>query len=222
MTEQSGVAEERDFRWLEWAKRLQTMSQTGLTYARDSYDIARYREIAQIAMDMMAQGSGASSERLLDIFSHETGHATPKIDVRVAAFRHSDHNTEILLVRERRDGHWTLPGGWVDVGETPSEAAVREVSEESGYVVRVIRVLAVWDKRKHPHPPQPFYVCKLVFEAEIVDSVTAGGDGIETDSVAFYTREGLPPLSLDRNLPSQIDRLFDLHAQGPNAPTLFD
>jgi ADP-ribose pyrophosphatase YjhB (NUDIX family) len=208
--------------WLERAKRLQTMAQTGLTYARDSYDIARYREILEIAAAMLAEGGGCAPQRVLDLFSHETGHATPKVDVRVAVFREVAQKHEVLLVRERRDGLWTLPGGWADVGETPSAAAEREVLEESGFTVRVTRLLAVWDKSKHPHPPQPFYVYKLFFAAQIVAAGQDGGDGIETDAVGFFGRHSLPPLSLERVLPSQLERLFALEAEGAQGRTLFD
>jgi len=198
------------------------MAQNGLTYSKDRYDIERYREIADIAFHMMAEGGGVPKNSVIDLFRFERGHATPKVDVRVAVFGSREDRDKILLVRERGDGGWTLPGGWADVNETPSEAAVRECREESGYVVRVTRLLAAWDKRKHPHPPQAFFVCKLVFEAEIESMESAGGDGFETDGVAFFRRDSLPPLSLDRTVPSQIERLFELHEMGPNVPADFD
>jgi len=208
-------------KWLEWAKRLQTMAQNGQNYAHDRYDIARYQEIAEIAMEMMAVGSGTELTVVRDLFAYETGHATPKVDVRVAAFRETAQRPEILLVRERRDGGWTLPGGWADVGETPSEAARREVREESGFEVEVKRLLALYDKRIHPHPPQPYYIYKLFFEAKIVGSNSASGDGLETDAVGFFEPEALPRLSLDRTLPSQILRMFELHAD-PGVAADFD
>ena len=198
-------------KWLEWAKRLQTMSQNGLHYSHDRYDIARYQEISAIAMEIMALGSGTEMSVVRDLFACETGHATPKVDVRVAAFRDGAARPEILLVRERRDGGWTLPGGWADVGETPSEAARREVREESGFEVEIIRLLALYDKRVHPHPPQPHYVYKIFFEANIIGSSSATGDGLETDGVGFFASDALPPLSLDRTLPCQILRMFELH-----------
>jgi ADP-ribose pyrophosphatase YjhB (NUDIX family) len=208
--------------WLDWARRLQSRAQTGLTYSKDRHDIARYREIADIASRMMAEGSGLPKSAVTDLFRFETGHATPKIDVRVAVFGSGDDRDKILLVRERIDGRWTLPGGWADVNETPSEAAVREALEESGYTIRVTRLLAAWDKRKHPHPPQAFYVCKLVFEAELENASSVGGDGYETDGVDFFARNNLPPLSLDRILPVQIERLFKLHEMGPTTGADFD
>ena len=130
------------------------------------------------------------------------------------------HNDALLLVRERSDSRWTLPGGWADVGEAPSECVVREVFEESGFQVRVKKLLAVYDRSKHPHePPFPFHVYKLFFECEI-----SGGEATrsnETDEVGFFTRDVIPPLSLTRVTPEQIDRVF-AHHQHPEWSTDFD
>jgi ADP-ribose pyrophosphatase YjhB (NUDIX family) len=208
-------------KWVEWAKRLQTMAQNGLHYSQDRYDVARYEAITEIAHEMMALGSGTELETVRELFAHEAGHATPKLDVRVAAFRDGVNGPEILMVRERRDGLWTLPGGWADVGETPSEAARREVREESGFEVEITRLLAVHDKRMHPHPPESYYIYKLFFEAKIVGSHSATGDGFETDAVAFFAPSALPPLSLNRVVPQQVVRMFELHST-PGAPAEFD
>jgi ADP-ribose pyrophosphatase YjhB (NUDIX family) len=208
-------------KWVEWAKRLQTMAQNGLYYSQDRYDIERYECITEIAHEMLALGSDTKLETVRELFAHETGHATPKVDVRVAAFRDAASGSEILLVRERRDGLWTLPGGWADVGETPSEAARREVREESGFDVKITRLLALYDKRMHPHPPQPHYIYKLFFEADIVGSHSPTGDGFETDAVGFFSSNTLPSLSLNRVVPRQILRMFELRAS-PQAPADFD
>jgi ADP-ribose pyrophosphatase YjhB (NUDIX family) len=113
----------------------------------------------------------------------------------------------------------TLPGGWADVGESPSEAVIREVLEESGYQVQAVRLLAVYDREKHAHPPLAQYVYKLFFECEIVGGAAASS--VETEDVAFFAREALPALSLTRVVPAQIDRFFDLHDQ-QMSPTDFD
>jgi ADP-ribose pyrophosphatase YjhB (NUDIX family) len=215
------VAANSEPKWVEWAKRLQTMAQNGLYYAQDRYDIARYEAITEIAHEMMALGSGTELETVRELFAHETGHATPKVDVRVATFRDGAIGPEILLVRERRDGLWTLPGGWADVGETPSEAAQREAREESGFEVEITRLLAVYDKRMHPHPPQAYYIYKLFFEAKIVGSESATGDGFETDAAGFFAPNALPPLSLNRVVPQQVLKMFELRA-APGAPAEFD
>src|SRR4051794_22309936 len=110
-------------RWLTWAKELQVIGQTGLNYAQDGYDRERYERLREIAAEILAEGAGLDLPAVQRLFAAETGHATPKLDVRGAVFR----DDRILLVRERVDGRWTLPGGWADPGESPAEATVREV-----------------------------------------------------------------------------------------------
>jgi len=209
-------------KWLEWAKRLRTMAQNGLHYARDRYDIARYKEIAEVAHEMMANGTEADVGKIRELFSDEVGHATPKVDVRVAAFRDGAKGPEILLVREKGDGLWTLPGGWADVGETPSAAAAREVLEESGFEVRITRLLALHDRSRHGHPHHAFHIYKIFFEGEIQGGHGAGSDGLETDAVDFFPATAMPPLSLGRVVPGQIQRMFELHAASPGTPADFD
>ncbi len=203
---------------LGWAKRLQAIAQTGLTYAKDQYDIERYRSMGQIAAEMMAaKFSGMSSAKLVDLFACEVGYATPKIDVRAAVF--SDKG--ILLVRERSDGAWTLPGGWADVGDSPSLAAIREVKEESGFDVVARKLAAVYDRddERHRHPPMPYHVYKLFFICECIGGIAK--TSIETDAVSFFAEDHMPSLSLPRVTPEQIAHLFG-HYRHPDWPTSFD
>jgi len=202
--------------WLAWARRLQAIAQSGLTYCKDKFDIQRYNEIRNIAAEMMAAGVGSADfVRIADIFAQQSGYATPKIDVRVAAF----NDARILLVRELEDGCWTLPGGWADVGEPASVAAVREAREESGYEVRITKLAAVFDRDLHNHPPYPFHTYKMFFIATL-----AGGaprDSNETADAQFFPENHLPPLSTTRVTPSQIAHLFE-HFRHPELPTSFD
>lgn len=194
---------------LEQARRLQAIAQTGLHYARDRFDIQRYQEIAAIAHAQLAELAGtANTADIAQLFIPETGYANPKLDVRTAVFR----DDRILLVRELSDGRWTLPGGWADVGSTPAQVAAREVQEEAGFIVRITRFMKLIDMRQHAHPPEPFHIWKLVFEGEIIRE--GQPDGLETDGVGFFAADALPPLSLQRILPEQILRLFELRISG--------
>ncbi len=216
-----------DPNWLAWAKRLEALAQNGLTYSTNPYDTERYEDVRAIAAEMMAARSDADAQDIRDLFARERGHITPKVDVRGAMFR-DDH---ILLVRERGDGRWTLPGGWADPGESPSASVVREVYEESGYRTRATRLLALYDREKHGHPPLPYYVYKIFFLCELLDDapaarVEAGEQGhgtsfAETDGVAFFPADALPELSLTRVTPAQIARLFALYRR-PDQPADFD
>jgi ADP-ribose pyrophosphatase YjhB (NUDIX family) len=203
---------------LGWAKRLQAIAQTGLTYAQDHYDIERYRSVRQIAAEMLAASSrGLSSTELIDLFARDVGYATPKVDVRAAVFSEEG----LLLVRERSDGAWTLPGGWADVGDSPSLAAVREVKEESGYDVVARKLAAVFDRdhARHQHPPMPYHVYKLFFLCEAIGG--AAKTSVETDAVSFFPEDRIPPLSIERVTLEQITHLFH-HHRHPEWPTSFD
>jgi ADP-ribose pyrophosphatase YjhB (NUDIX family) len=202
--------------WLTWTKRLQAIAQTGLTFTQNHYDRERYEQLRAIAAEMMAAGSGMpDSEKILNLFRGEYGYATPKIEVRGAVVRQG----QILLVREREDGGWTMPGGWADVGESPTEMVVREVKEESGFDVAPRKLAALFDRNKHPHPPIATHAYKLYFLCELI-----GGEArpsFETPEVRFFPRHELPPLSAPRITEYQIDHMFE-HAAHPEWPTTFD
>lgn len=203
-------------RWLTWCSRLQALAQTGLAFAQDPYDIERYRALREIAAEMLAAGTNGEVGKIRDFLGRDSGYATPKVDVRGVVFR----DEKILLVRERTDGTWSLPGGWADVNESPAENIVREIREESGFETRVTKLLAVWDRSKHPHEPAfPFHVYKLFLRCEI--SGGAATHSSETDGVDFFAEDELPELSITRVTAAQIHRLLE-HLRNPNLPTDFD
>ena len=145
----------------------------------------------------------------------ETGPASPKVDVRAAVF----DGDAILLIKEPEDGSWSLPGGWADVGESPAEAAAREVREESGYGVRPVRLLSAYDRDLHDHPPISYHVYKLVFLCEILAEPTS--QAVDADGVGFFGEHELPHLSLSRVTPPKIRRFFE-HHRDPTLPADFD
>jgi ADP-ribose pyrophosphatase YjhB (NUDIX family) len=202
--------------WLKWAKELVAISQNGLTYSDNAYDIERYQAVRRIAAEIMSAQSDLNTETLMAILAREEGYATPKVDVRGAVFR----DQKILLVKEKIDGGWTLPGGWADPCQSPSECVVREIREESGYETEARRLLAVYDRSRHPHePPMPFHIYKLFFLCDI----TGGSPQIshETTAVDFFAEDRIPDLSVSRVLPDQIARMFE-HYRNPDLPTDFD
>jgi ADP-ribose pyrophosphatase YjhB (NUDIX family) len=203
-------------RWLKLARRFQALAQSGLTYCKDPYDRERYEELRHLAAEMMTWGGGKSDTIAVEnLFEAEIGYATPKIDVRAAVFKQD----RILLVRERKDGLWTLPGGWADVGDAPSVSAIREVKEESGYDVVVKKLASLYDRDKHGHPPMTYHVYKIFFICELCGG--APMETLETSGVNFFKDNALPPLSLSRVTPTQIKHMFD-HLRHPEWPTSFD
>ena len=202
--------------WLQWVQRLQAIAQNGLTYARNPFDVERFNQVRQIAAEMLASASDSvHAESLVELFQRNFGYATPKVDVRAAVF----HGSRILLVKERADNAWTLPGGWADVGDSPSVAALREVREESGYEAMVKKLAAVYDRELHGHPPFPFHAYKLFFVCELGGGTAS--TSIETTAVDFFAEDNIPPLSLSRVTPVQIRHMFD-HYRNPEWPTSFD
>ena len=205
-----------DLRWLEWSKRLQAIAQNGLTFAHDPYDIERYHAVRQIAAEMLSQGTGLEQKVVLGVLEKETGYATPKVDVRGIVFR----DDKLLLVRERSDGKWTPPGGWADVCESVAENVVREISEESGFKTRAEKILALFDRSKHPHEPAfAFHVYKIFVVCSIVGG--AATPSSETDSIGFFAEHEIPELSLSRVTAGQIRRMFE-HHRNPSLPADFD
>ncbi|MFE7082901.1 NUDIX hydrolase [Priestia megaterium] len=202
-------------KWLYWAKQLQSIAQTGLTYSKDIYDLERFELIRNISVEMMAQQTGMDKTVIKDLFANETGYATPKVDVRAAVFK----NNQILMVKEKSDGKWSLPGGWADIGLTPSEVAVKEVEEESGFHVKAIKMLGVLDMKCHPHPPSPYHIYKMFIQCELVGGKPT--KGIETSEVNFFAEDELPPLSISRNTKEQIEMAFK-YLYAPQKSTYFD
>jgi len=201
--------------WVDWAARLQALAQNGLEYAATPFDVDRYQAIRQIAAEMVAAGSGLPIDQVLGRMSGELGYATPKVDVRGAVFQ----DDALLLVRERRDHCWTLPGGWAEVGLSPAENVEREVFEESGYRTRAVKLLAVYDRGKHPHPPHPHHIYKIFFLCQLMGGEASSST--ETEGAAFFREGEIPELSVARVTPAQIGRMFD-HHRHPEWPADFD
>jgi ADP-ribose pyrophosphatase YjhB (NUDIX family) len=195
--------------WLVWAREIQAIAQSGLTFTRDPFDVERYERLRAIAADMLARYGDVPVEVCTTLFTSQAGYATPKMDVRGVAFQ----DGKLLLVRERSDGLWTLPGGWADVGQSPSGAVVKEVREESGFEVRAERVLMLLDRDRHDHPPIVFHTWKLFILCTITGGAAAENTS-ETDSIGFFAEDDLPPLSIGRVTAAQIARLFHLHRTG--------
>ncbi len=202
--------------WLRIARELRAMAQTGLTFTADRFDRQRYERLRELAATMLAQGSDEDYDVTLGVLREDKGYATPKVDVRGAAFV----DGRVLLVREISDGKWTLPGGWADVNQTAAECVVREIAEESGFEARALKLAAVHDYQTSNHPARHIdSIYKMFFICEITGGAARASD--ETSEVAFFARDALPPLSLGRTTAAQIDRMFQ-HAEHPDLPADFD
>ena len=202
-------------RWLKWAREIQALSQTGSYYARDVYDQQRYQRLCEISAEMIASSSELEFPALVSLFKAQTGYATPRVDVRAAVFQ----DNRLLMVRERQDGGWTLPGGWADVGDVPSEAAEREVLEEAGFIVKARKLIGVYDANR-TGPLELFHAYKLIFLCDLLGGEAAPSP--ETSEVNFFTLEEIPTgLSGERTRPRHILDAFEAN-RNPERLAIFD
>ena len=202
--------------WLDWGREIQALAQTGLTYSTNEFDILRYRRLEEIAAQIIASHTSLPQEEILGNFRIQPGYATPKIDVRGAVIQEG----RILLVQERLDGCWTMPGGWADVGETPSAMVRREVQEESGYQVRVEKLVAVYDANRLPGVRLEFFhAYKLIFLCTLTGGEARPSN--ETSAVDFFDLNQLPQLSASRTNRQMLEEVF-AHRADPGRPAAFD
>ncbi len=202
-------------KWLQWAREIQALSQTGLAFAETDYEISRYKRLIEIASEITEESTQLSAEDLSRILMYQPGYATPKCDVRAAVVKEN----EILLVKETTDGRWAMPGGWADVGDTPSEAAVRETFEESGFDVEPIKVVGVFDANRSGRPLEFFHAFKVVFLCKLLGGKAKTSD--ETSEVKFWSFYDLPELSTNRTNIKHIEEI-QKHLLDMNRPAYFD
>lgn len=202
--------------WIDALRRIRAIAQTGTAYSKDAFDLERFAELNMISQHLIAALIGVEPERVNHQFALERGYPTPKVDVRAGVFR----GDQVLLVKETTDGNWSLPGGWADEQEGPSESIVREVREESGYEVRVVKLAALKDRSLHAYaPPRLEHIYKLFFVCELIGG--AATTSTETTAAKFFPLNRLPTLSVGRTLAVDIDMLR-AHVRSPELPTQFD
>lgn len=201
-------------KWLDWAREIFSLSQSGLTYSGNPYDIERYKRLQEITAEIIAAQSAIAKESALESFSMQAGYITPKVDVRGAVVQ----NGKILLIQERADNKWALPGGWADLGNSPASVAEREVWEESGFRVKAEKVVAVLDANRI-EPFEFYHAYKIIFLCKLL-----GGEprtSYETLAVDFFDLNHLPPLSSYRTNEDMLQEVF-AHVENPNRPAAFD
>jgi len=201
--------------WLAWAREIEALAQSGRAYTRDDYDRERYDRLLALAADIVAHHSTLQAEPLLAEFRDQAGYATPKIDVRGAVVR----DGRILLVQEKSDERWCLPGGWADVGVGPAEMIVREVREESGYDVAARKLIGVFDANRSQSPADFYHAYKLIFLCDLL-----GGrpdPDHEILAVSFFPFDALPPLSASRTDARHLAEV-QAHLVDPLRPAAFE
>jgi ADP-ribose pyrophosphatase YjhB (NUDIX family) len=207
--------QEDQHHWLEWIKQVHAISNWGLAYSKDPFDLERYEVLKDLSVQMMADFSQIDKSRVETLFANEEGYITPKVDVRGVVFREN----RILMVQEKRDQLWTLPGGWADVGLSAAEVVVKEVREEANLLVEPTKMLAMLDRKFYRQPHSPYHIYKVFIRCEEMEGEPAGG--LETLDARFFGPDELPKLSPHRVTAEQLTLLFQ-HAQDANRPTDFN
>jgi ADP-ribose pyrophosphatase YjhB (NUDIX family) len=190
--------------YFEKIKRLHALAEIGLQYCEISFDRERYEEIREISLDMLEKMTDVPIEKILPVIEEKNGYRTPKVDVRAVVF---NEKNQILLVQEKVDACWAMPGGWTDISYSPGEVAEKECLEEAGLKVKAVRLLALMDKQKQGMPPAFEYVYKIFLLCEKLDDAISTGS--ETSAVAWFDEDQLPQLSQPRNTEAQIKMMYE-------------
>lgn len=202
-------------KWLEWAKRLQAIAQSGLEYSKDKFDLERFQQVRDISVEILEEYTETSQEKIRDLFCNEKGYQTPKVDVRAVIFA----KEKILLVKESMDGCWSMPGGWAEFNLSIKENVVKEVKEEAGLEVEPVRLIAVIDGTRETKTSYPYGIYKAFVLCEII-----GGkfeENIETEESGFFSINELPELSKWRNTKEQVEMCFKSYLENDKF-TIFD
>ncbi|MCJ7552345.1 MAG: NUDIX hydrolase [Ignavibacteriaceae bacterium] len=209
------MMEEKTTKWLKIAREIQQLAQTGLAFAVTDYEKDRYKRLTELTSEIIEHHTQLEKESVQKVLMKHPGYATPKIDVRAAVIK----DNKLLLVQEGTDERWAMPGGWADVGDIPSEVAIRETHEESGFVVKPIKVIGVFDANRVEGELEFFHAFKIIFLCELISGEAQTSS--ETLDVQFFSLDDLPPLSLYRTNTKHIEEI-KLHLNDPGRNTYFD
>lgn len=202
--------------YFEKIKRIQALSEIGLEYTESSYDRERYEELQEISLQLLEKITEMPVEKITPVIQENNGYKTPKVDVRAVVF---NERGQILLVQEKADNCWSMPGGWSDISYSPKEVAEKECFEEAGLKVKATKLLAVIDKQKQNMPPAFEYVYKIFLLCEkLGDTISTGS---ETLDVGWFDENNLPELSTPRNNATILKMMFGFY-RGERTEPYFD
>jgi ADP-ribose pyrophosphatase YjhB (NUDIX family) len=190
-------------KWLYWAKQLQAIAQTGIEFTENPYDRERYERLRELSVEILNEYTGIDNTKIATLFANESGYQTPKVDVRAAIFNEKE---EVLMIREKLDNKWALPGGWADIELSLRENILKESMEEAGAEIKIKRIVGIFDRNRHVDDDFPYSAYKVFVECDFIKSDFT--ENIETLEHGFFTMDTLPELSEGRNTRHQIDHCF--------------
>lgn len=188
---------------LDHYQRLLAIAQAGLFYGKDSFDQERYQEIQEIVLKLISDLTNEPFGKISQLLTDEQGYPTPKVDVRAFITKEE----QILLVEDLQTHEWSLPGGYAEIGLSPKENIIKEVQEETGLVVTVDNLLAIFDTHLRQDLPQLFQYYKLTFSCSVVSGKFIENN--ETAGMAYFSLDNLPKLSEKRTTKEQLTELFN-------------
>lgn len=200
--------------WLTWAQEIQSISQAGLEYSRDPYDIERFERLREISVEILSEYTNLDSKIIADLFANESGYQTPKIDVRAVV----NKGDKLLFVREN-NGKWSLPGGWADINYSARENVKKEVKEEAGINVEPEKIIAVFDRNKHYDDNYPYSVYSIFIKCKYIDGTFIRN--IETTAAEFFPKDEIPGLCKAKITQKQLDACYAF-IEGRSREVIFD
>ena len=189
--------------FVKYLQRMIAITDTGLTFTKDPFDRERYEDLRSLLSEMLNQGLDIDSEEVAEVMKPTSAYATPLMDVRAWIVE----DEKICLVRGQGENDWALPGGFGEVGYSPTENILKEIEEETGFEAKVERLLAVFDTNRFQLQSKQY--AKFVFECKLLDGQFQ--ENQEIADLQFFAIDQLPTLSEKRITKEQIELLWQVY-----------
>ena len=189
--------------FVKYLQRMIALTDTGLTFTKDPFDRERYEDLRGLLSEMLNQASDLDSEEVAEVLKPTSAYATPLMDVRAWIVE----DEKICLVRGQGENDWALPGGFGEVGYSPTENILKEIEEETGFEAKVERLLAVFDTNRFQLQSKQY--AKFVFECKLLDGQFQKNQ--EIAALQFFAIDQLPALSEKRITKEQIEILWQVY-----------
>ena len=189
--------------FVKYLQRMIALTDTGLTFTKDTFDRERYEDLRSLLSEMLNQASDLDAEEVAEVLKPTSAYATPLMDVRAWIVE----DEKICLVRGQGENDWALPGGFGEVGYSPTENIIKEIEEETGFEAKVERLLAVFDTNRFQLQSKQY--AKFVFECKLLDGQFQ--ENQEIADLQFFAIDQLPALSEKRITKEQIELLWQVY-----------
>jgi ADP-ribose pyrophosphatase YjhB (NUDIX family) len=125
---------------------------------------------------------------------------------------------QILLIRRTDNGNWAVPGGGIDLGESVTQAAIRETREETGIDCEITGIVGIYSDPRHVilytsngEARQEF---SILLTATVVDGEPTPSD--ESSEVRWVPREALAGYEMDRSMRMRVEHYLAGRSSSPH------